>query len=90
MAWGRSNNYYGAPPPTPSALSKVAPLLIFFALVGVVAVVLWHVAKTVGDIANNAGKQLEGKHVLVTKEGVTVGVKEMKNEKYVDRAQRCV
>ncbi|KAH0559271.1 hypothetical protein GP486_004218, partial [Trichoglossum hirsutum] len=84
MAWGNSK-----PPPAGSALSKVAPLLIFFVLVGVVAAVLLQVAKTASDIADNAGKKLEKKNVLVTKDGVKVGVKEVRNEKYVDRTQRC-
>src|SRR5947208_3095103 len=83
MAWGNSN-----PPPPQSAISKVAPLLIFFALVGVIAVVLLQVAKTAGDIADKAGKKLEKKNVLVTKEGVKVGVKELRTENYVDRTQR--
>jgi hypothetical protein len=84
MAWGKST-----PPPTESAISKVAPLLIFFVFVGVIAAVLLQVAKTASDIADNAGKKLEKKNVLVTKGGVKVGVKEVGNEKYVDRTQRC-
>ncbi|KAI9868302.1 MAG: hypothetical protein M1813_005745 [Trichoglossum hirsutum] len=82
MAWGKST-----PPPTESAISKVAPLLIFFVFVGVIAAVLLQVAKTASDIADNAGKKLEKKNVLVTKGGVKVGVKEVGNEKYVDRTQ---
>jgi hypothetical protein len=86
MAW--SNNT--PPPPTSSALSKVAPLLIFAAIVGVVAAVLLQVAKTASDIADNAGKKLEKKNVLITKDGVRVGVKEIRTENYVDKTQRCV
>ncbi|KAI9772048.1 MAG: hypothetical protein M1840_001336 [Geoglossum simile] len=82
MAWGNST-----PVPTQSALSKVAPLLIFVALVGVIAAVLLQVAKTASDIADNAGKKLEKKNVLITKDGVKVGVKEIKNENYVDKTQ---
>jgi hypothetical protein len=86
MAWGNST----PPPPTQSALSKVAPLLIFFALVGIIAAVLLQVAKTASDIADNAGKKLEKKNVVITKDGVKVGVKEIRNENYVDKTQRCV
>ena len=85
MAWGNST-----PAPPESALSKVAPLLIFAALVGVIAAVLLQVAKTAGDIVDNAGKRLEKKNVVVTKDGVKVGVKEIRNENYVDKTQRCV
>ncbi|KAI9787632.1 MAG: hypothetical protein M1839_000163 [Geoglossum umbratile] len=83
MAWGNNT----PPPPPSSALSKVAPLLIFFAIVGVVAAVLLQVAKTASDIAGNAGKKLEKKNVLITKDGVKVGVKEVRTENYVDKTQ---
>lgn len=33
---------------------------------------------------------MEKKHVVVTKEGMRVGVKEVGREGYVDRTQRCV
>ncbi|RQM07615.1 hypothetical protein DH86_00002073, partial [Scytalidium sp. 3C] len=38
-------------------------------------------------ISSAASKKMEDKHVMITKDGVKVQVKELKNESYVDKTQ---
>ncbi|KAK6000858.1 hypothetical protein QM012_003583 [Aureobasidium pullulans] len=42
------------------------------------------------DLANQGKKTMEKKNVMFTKDGMKVGVKEMSEEEYADRTQRCV
>lgn len=42
------------------------------------------------DVADKTAKKMEKRHLSITKEGMVVGVKEKKNEHYVDQTQRFV
>lgn len=42
------------------------------------------------DLANKGKQTMEKKNVSFTKDGMKVGVKEMSEEEYADRTQRCV
>jgi len=42
------------------------------------------------DLANKGKQTMEKKNVSFTKDGMKVGVKQMSEEEYADRTQRCV
>lgn len=85
MAWGSKPK---APPPPASALSKFLPLVLLFLFVGVLAFVGFQIYAVVNNIADTTNKKLETKNVTFTKDGMKVGIKEVKTEKYVDQTQR--
>jgi len=80
MSWGSKASKH---PPT----AALAPLIVLIVVVGILGFVVFLVAKTARSIAENAEKKLEKKHILISKDGVTVSVKEMMSEKYVDKTQ---
>ncbi|KAB8292988.1 hypothetical protein EYC80_007352 [Monilinia laxa] len=84
MAWGSSSK---APPPPRSALSKLLPLLIFFVVVGAFAFIGYQVYLVTQQVSKSASDKMAAKNVSFTKDGVKVGVKQMKNESYVDKTQ---
>ncbi|TGO25200.1 hypothetical protein BPAE_0085g00200 [Botrytis paeoniae] len=84
MAWGSSSK---APPPPRSALSKLLPLLIFLIILGAFAFVGYQVYLVTQQVSKSASDKMASKNVSFTKDGVKVGVKELKNESYVDRTQ---
>ena len=71
-----------------SLLSKLVPLVLLFLGV-VVAAFIGFVAYTIAtDIANKTSQKMEKKNVSFGKEGMKIGVKEVKTENYVDQTQR--
>ncbi|THV49416.1 hypothetical protein BGAL_0196g00140 [Botrytis galanthina] len=84
MAWGSSSK---SPPPPRSALSKLLPLLIFLVIVGAFAFVGYQVYLVTQQVSKSASDKMASKNVSFTKDGVKVGVKELKNENYVDKTQ---
>ncbi|KAJ8063620.1 hypothetical protein OCU04_007489 [Sclerotinia nivalis] len=83
MAWGSPSK----PPPPRSALSKLLPLLIFLIVLGAFAFIGYHIYLVTQQVSKSASDKMASKNVSFTKDGVKVGVKEMKNESYVDRTQ---
>lgn len=73
-----------------SALSKLFPLLVLFVLLGFFAFVGYAVYTIANDVADKTAKKMEKKHLNFTKDGLVVGVKERREEAYVDRTQRWV
>lgn len=69
-------------------LSKFVPLLIFFAVLTVAAFVGYVVYTIATDVADKTSKKMEKKNISFGKEGMKIGVKEVKNENYVDQTQR--
>lgn len=49
-----------------------------------VAYQIWVVVNDIGDATT---KKMEKKNIVLTKDGVKVGVKEVRNEEYVDKTQ---
>ncbi|KAH7382950.1 hypothetical protein BKA64DRAFT_727036 [Cadophora sp. MPI-SDFR-AT-0126] len=86
MAWGRSS-IPKPPPPPKSALSKLLPLLILFIVLGGFAFVGYHVYLIVCNVQKTTNEKMERKNVVFTKDGMKVGVKELRNENYVDKTQ---
>ncbi|KAF7918779.1 uncharacterized protein EAE98_009557 [Botrytis deweyae] len=84
MAWGSSST---SPPPPRSALSKLLPLLIFLIILGAFAFVAYQVYLVTQQVSKSASDKMASKNVSFTKDGVKVGVKELKNENYVDKTQ---
>lgn len=73
-----------------SALSKLFPLLVLFVLLGFFAFVGYAIYTIANDVADKTAKKMEKKHLNFTKDGLVVGVKERREEAYVDRTQRWV
>ncbi|KAG9501407.1 hypothetical protein J7337_007095 [Fusarium musae] len=71
----------------PSALSQVLPLIIVFALLSVGGWIGYQVYISVAKMSDAASERMGKKNVVFTKDGVKVGVKQIKNENYVDATQ---
>ena len=71
-----------------SLLSKLVPLVLLFlglVLAGLVGFVVYSIAT---DIANKTSEKMAKKDIGISKEGLKIGVKEVKTENYVDKTQR--
>ena len=73
-----------------SGLSKLVPLILLFLGVILAALVGFVVYSIVTDIADKTSKKMEKRNVTFGKEGMKIGVKEVKTENYVDKTQRHV
>ncbi|KAG6241219.1 hypothetical protein E4U25_006655 [Claviceps purpurea] len=69
---------------------KLVPLLIAIVLVSAIGWVLYQVYDSATKIRDTASERMGKKNVLFTKDGVRVGVKDVQNEKYVDKTQSWV
>jgi hypothetical protein len=67
--------------------SKLLPLVILFAVIGGFAFVGYHLYLTVQKISTTTSEKMGKKNVVFSKDGLKVGVKEVKNENYVDTTQ---
>ncbi|PQE13412.1 cytochrome p450 monooxygenase protein [Rutstroemia sp. NJR-2017a BVV2] len=73
---------------TPSPLhSKLLPLAILLLFLLGLAFIGYQIYLTTQKISVAASDKMQRKNVVFTKDGVRVGVKEMKNENYVDKTQ---
>ncbi|KAI6751338.1 hypothetical protein HG531_006034 [Fusarium graminearum] len=70
-----------------STVSQVLPLIIVFALLGVGGWVGYQVYISVAKMSDVASERMGKKNVVFTKDGVKVGVKQVKTENYVDATQ---
>lgn len=68
--------------------SNVVPLLIFFILLITAAFISYVVYTIATDVAQKTSKKMEKKNISFGKEGMKIGVKEVRNENYVDQTQR--
>lgn len=71
-----------------SLLSKLVPLVLLFFGVVAAAFVGFVVYTIATDIADKTSKKMERKNVSFGKEGMKIGVKEVKTENYVDQTQK--
>ncbi|EYE98234.1 uncharacterized protein EURHEDRAFT_409570 [Aspergillus ruber CBS 135680] len=69
------------------ARASLLPLVILLVVIAVLAVVGFIVYSIVQDVTNTTREKMEKRNVMFTKDGMTVGVKELKEEDYVDRSQ---
>lgn len=69
-------------------LSKVVPLVIFFVVLTVAAFVGYAVYTIATDVADKTSKKMEKKNISFGKDGMKIGIKELRNENYVDQTQR--
>lgn len=72
------------------AKASLVPLVILFVVILVLAAVGYIAYSIVQEVSNNTREKMEKRNVMFTKDGMTVGVKEMKDEDYKDRSQRLV
>ncbi|KAI9723678.1 MAG: hypothetical protein M1812_000978 [Candelaria pacifica] len=69
------------------AVSTLVPLIILTIVLTVVAFIGYAVYTVANDVADKTTKKMERKNVVFTKDGMKVGVKEVRNEQYVDQTQ---
>ncbi|KAL2014032.1 hypothetical protein VTN00DRAFT_1557 [Thermoascus crustaceus] len=69
------------------SLCNLVPLFILFVVVGVMAFIGFVVYGIVQGVSSATRERMEKRHILITKDGVTVNVKELNDEDYVDRSQ---
>ncbi|KAL7923180.1 hypothetical protein ACQKWADRAFT_312288 [Trichoderma austrokoningii] len=74
----------------PSIIRQVIPLIIAIVLISGIAWVLFQVYLSFTKIRESASERMGKKNVVFTKDGVRVGVRQMHNEKYVDKTQSYV
>ena len=70
-----------------SVLSQLVPLILLFLGVGVVVVIGLIAYSIATEIADKTSKKMEKKSISFNKDGMKIGVKEMKTEKYIDQTQ---
>ena len=71
-------------------MHPLAPLLILFAIIGILGFIAYVTYTITNDIANKTSQKMQKKNIVVTKDGMKVGVKEVREESYVDTTQRYV
>ncbi|KAM3497310.1 hypothetical protein MY10362_009335 [Beauveria mimosiformis] len=72
-----------------SLFLQILPLIITLGVVGGIGFVLYHVYLGVTKMGETASQKM-GKNVVLTKDGMRVGVKNVRNERYVDKTQSYV
>ncbi|KAL2053774.1 hypothetical protein ABVK25_006079 [Lepraria finkii] len=68
-------------------LGKLVPLVILFIVLAIAAFIGYAIYTIATDIADKTSKKMEQKNVSFGKEGMKIGVKEIKTENYVDQTQ---
>lgn len=64
--------------------------MITLSIVGGIGWVLYQIYVSVTKMSEHASERMGKKNVVFTKDGVKVGVKHMRDEKYVDKTQSYV
>lgn len=71
-----------------TSLSNLVPAIVLLLFLLAAAGVGYAVYSVAASVADTTSKKMERKHVVLTKEGMRVGVREVAREGYVDRTQR--
>lgn len=71
-------------------VSKLIPLVVLFLVLALVSFIGYIVYTIATDVANKTSKKMEQKNVSFGKEGMKIGVKEIKTENYVDQTQKYI
>ncbi|KAG6017453.1 hypothetical protein E4U54_007156 [Claviceps lovelessii] len=74
----------------PSIIGKLIPLLIAILVVSAIGWVLYQVYDSATKFRDTASERMGKKNVVFTKDGMRVGVKNVQNERYVDKTQSWV
>lgn len=69
-------------------MHPLAPLLILFTILGILGFIGYVVYSVSNDIADKTSQKMQKKNIMVTKDGMKVGVREVREESYVDVTQR--
>ena len=69
-------------------LSKVVPLVVLFIVLAIAAFIGYAAYTIATDIADKTSKKMEQKNISFGKEGMKIGVKDIKTENYVDQTQK--
>lgn len=67
--------------------SKLLPLIVLLVILAIASFIAYQLYLTATQISRTASQKLEQKNVIFSKEGLKVGVKDVKNESYVDATQ---
>ncbi|KAL2854352.1 hypothetical protein BJY01DRAFT_243682 [Aspergillus pseudoustus] len=67
--------------------NRLIPLAILLLVVVVLAVVGFIAYSIIQEVSNKTKTKMEKRNVMFTKDGMKVGVREVKEEEYVDRSQ---
>ncbi|POS87752.1 hypothetical protein EPUL_000515 [Erysiphe pulchra] len=70
-----------------SLSSKILPLIVLVSILLLIAFVIYQINVTVQKISSETSNKMQTKNIFFTRDGVTVGVKELKNERYIDVSQ---
>ena len=73
-----------------SFLSKTLPLILLTIGLAVAAFIGYAAYTIATDIAAKTSEKMEQKNVSFGKDGMKIGIKEVKTENYVDQTQRYV
>ncbi|KAL1887636.1 hypothetical protein Sste5346_010084 [Sporothrix stenoceras] len=71
-----------------SLIGQLVPLVVLFIIIGGLAFVGYQIYLGVNKIQAQATRNIGNKNITLTKGGMRVNVKEVKNEKYVDATQK--
>jgi len=71
-------------------MHPLAPLLTLLTVLLVFGFIGYVVYTIANDIADTTSKKMQKKNVVVTKDGMKVGVRGVREESYVDNTQRYV
>ena len=71
-----------------SFLGQIIPLVLLFVGLAIAAFIGYAGYTIATDIAAKTSERMEQKHVSFGKEGMKIGIKEVKTENYVDQTQR--
>lgn len=70
-----------------TVLSKAVPLVIFFVVLTVAAFIGYVIYTIATDVADKTSKKMEKKNISFGRDGMKIGIKELRNENYVDQTQ---
>ncbi|GAQ04461.1 hypothetical protein ALT_1782 [Aspergillus lentulus] len=68
-------------------MQSLIPLIILLVAVIIFSVIGYIAYSIAQEVGKNTRSKMEKKHVMLTRDGVKVGVKELSEEDYVDRSQ---
>jgi hypothetical protein len=71
-------------------LKNLIPLFVLVVVVGIFGFVGFVVYSIVQEVSTKAREKIEKKNISITKGGLKVGVKELRDEEYRDRSQKVL